>query len=220
MIPVFQAVESIASVRDGRVQAPVMGRSSDVQALDGRRDTSVQFGQRRDRPGEAVGQGLGEISEASTPDTPFPPSPRLDASDSQDAPALGRNIDEVWDELDESLEWGTDDLELETEGAILAAGQALAGDPRVRDGLQLLLVNGSLVGRPHEVFHQVLADLGTELLLEDVDRHLAWPEALHADSLADLAKAVAEFLLELVAGDGEGHLGEGGAGGFDVQFHG
>jgi predicted Zn finger-like uncharacterized protein len=115
-IPVFQAVDSIASMREGRVQEPVLDRKPDGSSSPRPRSgTSVQYG-KADRATRVEGaettvpSGLDEISEASTPDTLGPPK-SIESSDVVSKSSVGPDIDHVWDDIDNSLEWRVGDTD-------------------------------------------------------------------------------------------------------------
>jgi hypothetical protein len=111
------------------------------------------------------------------------------------------------------------DLELQREVGVLL-DLALDVHGGVRQGAQVVLADGLLVGLLHELLARLAAHFLAVQAFDHAGRHLAGPEALELGLLARLGEQPAELAPELLGGDGEGHAGLAGLRFIDLDLHG
>ena len=92
-------------------------------------------------------------------------------------------------------------------------------DARPRGRVELLLRDGLGEARLHQVGQHFLPHLRAELLLDDLRRHLAGPEALELHGAADALQALVDRLLDALARDAHFHPALEGARRLDRNLH-
>ncbi len=112
------------------------------------------------------------------------------------------------------------DLDLLAEVRALEHGHLVEVDALEADDLEAVLLDRLVERLLHEMLHGVGPDLRSELLLDDLRRHVAGAEALQVHRPARLADRALHGAVELGSGDGEAHARLAGAGLFDGDLHG